>query len=204
MNALSGLAAILRMVRKSLARHALSSAVTACCVALASGLTISVFVLSVQSREAFLGSGRGFDAVLGARGSATQLVLNSVFHLETSPGNLPWSMYRAMKSDPRVALAIPYAVGDNYRDFRIVGVGSELFTKYEPRPGEQLKLARGRLFEGDAREAVIGSQVAQRLGLDLGAKFNSYHGVSFREDRRHADEFEVVGVLAATGGPMAA
>ena len=35
-----------------------------------------------------VGMPTGFDAVLGARGSKLQLVLNSIFHLEASPGNV--------------------------------------------------------------------------------------------------------------------
>jgi putative ABC transport system permease protein len=73
---------------------------------------------------------RDRDAVLGAKGSELQLVLNTVFHLETSPGKIPWSLYADMKRDPRVSLAIPYAVGDHYRDFRIVGTTAELFERY--------------------------------------------------------------------------
>ena len=29
-----------------------------------------------------------------------------VFHLETSPGNIPWSLYKEISEDPRVTLAI--------------------------------------------------------------------------------------------------
>src|SRR5438874_8056484 len=119
------------LVRRSLRQHALSSAVTIVSVGLAAGLTMAVFAINNQTYEAFTGGQVGFDAVLGARGSQLQLVLNTVFHLETSPGNIPWEMYTAVQKDPRVALAIPYAVGDNYRGFRIVGTTEEMFTKFE-------------------------------------------------------------------------
>ena len=83
---------LLKIVRKSLRQHALSTAVTALAIALASGLVMSVFVIQRQTYAAFTGGDVGFDAVLGARGSQLQLVLNTVFHLETSPGNIPFSM----------------------------------------------------------------------------------------------------------------
>ena len=57
--------------------------------------------------------------------------------METSPGNIPWTMYEAIKMDPNVELAIPYAVGDNYKGFRMVGTVSNLFTDLEIREGEQ-------------------------------------------------------------------
>ena len=124
-------AALGLIVRRSLRQHALSTFITVMSTALASGLVMAVFAVSQQSRAAFAGGPVGFDAVLGARGSALQLVLNTVFHLETSPGNLPWSLYEEMKADGRVKLAIPYAVGDNYRGYRIVGTTEEIFTEFE-------------------------------------------------------------------------
>jgi len=119
------------MVGKSLRQHALATIVTVFSVALGCGLLMAVFAIKKQTYDAFTGGNAGFDAVLGARGSQLQLVLNTVFHLETSPGNLPWSMYAAIKKDPRVELAVPYAVGDNFRGFRIVGTTDEMFTRFE-------------------------------------------------------------------------
>ena len=115
------------LVTRSLRQHALSTAITAGSVALAAGLVMAVFTIKSQTYTAFTGGANGFDAVLGARGSQLQLVLNTVFHLETSPGNIPWSMYVAMTQDDGVELAVPYALGDNYEGFRIVGTTRELF-----------------------------------------------------------------------------
>jgi len=85
------------IVRRSLRQHGLSTAVTAAAVALASGLVMSVFSINRQTYDAFTGGNAGFDAALGARGSQLQLVLNTVFHLETSPGNIPWRLYQTIK-----------------------------------------------------------------------------------------------------------
>src|SRR5213592_3229733 len=98
---------ILLIVRRSLRQHALSTFITILSVALASGLVMAVFSVKQQTHEAFTGNSMGFDAVLGARGSQLQLVLNTVFHLETSPGNIPWSMYKQIAANPRVLVAIP-------------------------------------------------------------------------------------------------
>ena len=195
--------AVVRIVTRSLRQHAVSSSITALSVALACGLTMAVFVIDRQASTAFISGGRGFDAVLGARGSALQLVLNSVFHLETSPGNIPWKMYTALRDDPRVSLAIPYAVGDNYQGFRIVGTTLDIFEKYELRPGQKLRLlSGGKVFDPQQRQAVLGSETARRTGLSVGSTFNSYHGLSYRADMQHPDRFEVVGIVEPTGGPM--
>ncbi len=198
MNARPGLWLI---VSRSLRQHALSTAVTACSVAMAAGLVMAVFAIKSQTYDAFTGGSNGFDAVLGARGSQLQLVLNTVFHLETSPGNIPWSMYQAIAQDDGVALAVPYAVGDNYQGFRIVGTTPDLFEKFPGEGGIRVE-SGGRFFTADAREAVVGSVVAQRTGLTTGATVNPYHGLIFDENKRHEDEYTVVGVLEATNSPL--
>lgn len=190
------------IVRRSLRQHALSTLVTAASIALGSGLVMAVFAIRTQAWQAFTGGEAGFDAVLGARGSQLQLVLNAVFHLETSPGNIPWAMYQQVRQDPRVTLAIPYAVGDNYQGFRIVGTTQQIFTAFEYRRGRRFEVeAGGRIFDEAAREAVIGSQVALRTGLTVGATFQPIHGLIADERQRHRDEYTVVGVLAPTSSP---
>lgn len=193
---------LLSIVLRSLRQHALSTVVTVASVALAAGLVMAVFAINAQTQDAFTGGPIGFDAVLGARGSQLQLVLNTVFHLETSPGNIPWSMYKAIERDPGVALAVPYAVGDNYQGFRIVGTTTAIFDEFEYQRGRRFEVEPGgRIFAADAREAVIGSYVAQRTGLSVGQTFNPYHGLIYDDALRHRDEYRVVGVLKATNSP---
>jgi putative ABC transport system permease protein len=192
---------ILLLVRRSMRQHLLSTLVTVLSAALASGLVMSVFALERQSYQAFTGGAGGFDAILGARGSALQLVLNSVFHLETSPGNIPYSMYKAIAADPRVSVAIPYAVGDNYHGFRIVATLDTLFKEAVLAKGRHYELEPGgRIFDPMAKEAVIGAMVAQKTGLKLGSEFHAYHGFYGSTDE-HTDVFHVVGVLKPTNTP---
>lgn len=193
---------LLMMVRRSLRQHLLSTAVTVLSVGLAAGLTMSVFAVTAASRDAFTGGQIGFDAVVGARGSPLQLVLNSVYHLETSPGNLPWSVYTTLKKDPMVELAVPYAVGDNYRGWRIVGTTRDLFDRLEIRKGTKFTThPGGRFFDVTKQEAVIGSTVAAKTGLHVGSVFQAYHGMEFDERQRHEGDYVVVGVLEPTNTP---
>ncbi len=196
------LAGFILLVRRSLSQHALSTLVTVVSVALASGLVMSIFSIKTQTYNAFTGGPVGFDAVLGAKGSQLQLVLNTVFHLETSPGNIPWIMYQTIQKDPSVELAVPYALGDNYRGFRIVGTTGKIFTDFQYQKGRKFQVQPGgRSFDPERREAVIGSFIAQKTGLNVGSKFNPYHGLVFDEKMRHAEEYEVVGVLEPTNSP---
>lgn len=190
------------LVRRSLRQHALSTFVTVCSAALASGLVMAVFSINAQTYKAFAGGPLGFDAVLGARGSQLQLVLNTVFHLETSPGNLPWTAYTAIRKDPRVAWAIPYVVGDNYAGFRVVGTTDEIFSKFEYEKGRKFQFpAGGRPFDSARREAVIGSYVAQKTGLRVGAEFQPAHDVVEQGGHVHEEHYVVVGVLKPTNTP---
>ncbi|TWT44123.1 FtsX-like permease family protein [Phycisphaerae bacterium RAS1] len=202
---MTGLGDLWLLVRRSLRQHLLSTLVTVVSTALASGLVMAVFSISDQARRAFVGAPVGFDAVLGARGSQLQLVLNTLFHLETSPGNIPWSLYEAVRKRPYVELAVPYAVGDNYRGFRIVGTTDEMFSRFELEKGRRLTFAAsdpaGRAFDPALREAVIGSFAAQQTGLHVGSRFNPYHGLQFDEAKRHDEEYVVVGVLAPSNSP---
>ena len=193
------LSGLLMIVRKSIAAHKLSSSITIASSALASGLVMAVFVISHQCREGFANVG-GYDAVVGGRGSKLQLVLNSVFHLEASPGNVGWDVFKALKENPSVELAIPYVLGDNYRDHRVIGTTSEIFTEWMPSPGKKLEFEQGgRPFDDLRREAVIGSLTARNTGLRVGSRFNPSHGL--KGGFEHDSEYVVVGVLEPTSSP---
>ena len=199
---MTSIGSIWMIVRHSLRRHALSTLVTASSAALACGLVMAVFSISAQSTRAFSGGKVGFDAVLGARGSALQLVLNTVYHLETSPGNIPWSLYKEIEADPRVSLAIPYAVGDNYKGYRIVGTTTEIFTDFEYQEGYKFEVqAPGMIFDPNLREAVVGATAARDLGLKLGDKIHPYHGIRYDESQKHAEQYVIIGIMKPTNTP---
>ncbi|MCR9163651.1 MAG: ABC transporter permease [Nannocystaceae bacterium] len=199
---MSLLRALTLVVRRSLRQHAVSTTITALMAALAAGLVLSVFSIQAQTFAAFTGGAGGYDAVLGARGSQLQLVLNAVFHLETSPGNIPWSLYEELAEDDRVALAIPYTTGDNYEGFRIVGTTDAMFdalghgdaARFEVEPG-------GRVFDPERGEAVVGSFAARRTGLAVGSTFHPSHGVAAHGAAAHQEEYVVTGVLEPTNTP---
>ncbi|MBX3732934.1 MAG: ABC transporter permease [Verrucomicrobiae bacterium] len=189
------------IVRRSLRQHLLSSIVTAVLIALAGGLLMSVWSVRRQSHATFTGQSGGWDAVLGARGAKLQLVLNAIFHLEASPGNVPYDDYLEIAANRAVAAAVPLAVGDNYHGFRLVGTLTNLFAT-EYRPGATFRVAPGgRMFEDGYREAVLGSFAAQQLRLKPGDLFKPYHGLNFDPQAQHPDEYTVVGVLEPSNTP---
>lgn len=192
---------LLLIVFRSLRQHALSTAITALSIALAGGLLMSVWVVKTQSQATFTQVNTGFDAVLGARGSKLQLVLNAIFHLEASPGNVAYSDYEFIRRHPAVKLALPIAVGDNLRGYRIVGTLPEFFTAVEYRPGQTFTLSGGKVFNPEAKEAVLGDFAARKLGLRVGDTFHPFHGLIYDEKNQHAETYTVAGVMAPSNTP---
>lgn len=193
---------LLLLVRRSLRQHLLSTIVTALAIALAGGLLMSVWAVKRQAHDTFTGQTGGWDAVLGARGSKLQLVLNAIFHLEASPGNVPWADYLDLSSNRAVSLAIPIAVGDNYQGYRLVGTLTNYFTQAEFAPGRKFAVVNGgRIFEDGYREAVVGSFAARRLGLKVGDEFHPYHGLNFDPNKQHQETYVVVGILEPSNTP---
>lgn len=191
---------LLHLVWGNIRANRFSTGITVLLAAVSLALSLSTLSLRSQAREAFLNGSGGYDAVLGPPGSSLQLVLNSLFHLETSPGNIPWKLYQSVKQMPGVKLAYPIVVGDSYRGFRVVGTVPELLTE-PPSKAVRLPLAEGAMFDPKRREAVLGSEAARATGLRLGDTFQPSHGLD-TGGHSHAQEYLVVGVLAASNTPV--
>lgn len=193
---------IFNLIYRSLRQHALSTLVTAASIALAAGLLLTVWAVKTQTQSVFAATNSGFDAVLGARGSKLQLVLNAIFHLEASPGNIVAADYEMIRRHPAVKAAIPLALGDTVRGWRIAGTVEALFDAIEYAPGRRYGFAAGgRNFRLGEREAVVGSYAARRLGWQAGSTFHPHHGLTADAGHEHDETYTVVGVLAPTNTP---
>ena len=194
---------IFNLIYRSLRQHALSTFVTAASIALACGLLLTVWVVKTQSQAVFAATNSGYDAVLGARGSKLQLVLNAIFHLESSPGNITAADFEMIRHHPAVKTAIPIALGDNFYGWRIVGTVEQLFAEVERAPGQRYVIAPGgRNFKIGTMEAVVGAYAARKLGWKVGTTFKPYHGLAFDPKAQHDELYAVVGVLEPTGTPV--
>jgi putative ABC transport system permease protein len=190
------------IVFKSLRQHLVSTLVSAGAIALAGGLLIAVWVMREQANRTFTSVSGGFDAVLGTRSSKLQLVLNAIFHLEDSPGNISAADVDMIKKNSNVDFILPIAVGDNYKGYRLVGTTIDLFDRVEFAPGRRYEIVKpGRPFAVDQKEAVVGGVVAHQLGLKLGDTFHPFHGLLYDETKEHAETYVVTGIFAPTGTP---
>ena len=195
------------IVLKSLRQHTLSTFITSTSIGLGCGLLMSVWVVNFQSQRAFKNVTGGFDSILGPRGSQLQLVLNSLFHMDSSPGLVNAEDYRIFRQKYKrfYKAAVPIAVGDNYNGYRIVGTTHDLFG-VEHSPGQVYGLAAGEFFIQNEKqwnkEAVIGNTVASKLDLQVNSKFQPYHGLNFDPNQEpHKDKYTVTGILKPTGTP---
>lgn len=132
--------------------------------------------------------------IVGGGNSPTQLMLSTLFHYETPPENISYDIFQELKQDDRVAKAIPLALGDNYKGYRIVG------TDYSYFVGSERKKITDYLAEGNfiqrRGEAIIGAAVAQELNLEVGANFKADHGVKAQDNAyQHDFTYQVVGIL---------
>src|SRR5436190_13780400 len=197
-----------KIVLKNIVQRKLSSTLTAASVGLGVAVVIAVLALRAQTRESFGQSTFGYELVVGPKISALQLVLNTVYHLDASAGNIPWSRYREVSAHKGVSTALPMSVGDSYRGARIVGTTPAFFEAFNygmkgrPFRFDVVRLEQamaGKEVEG-AFEAVVGSTAAERTGLRPGDTFQPSHGVDAVGDT-HAEKWTVVGILDPTGTP---
>jgi putative ABC transport system permease protein len=154
--------------------------------------TIVLLLLVVSQLEERMGrDARGIDLVVGAKGSPMQLILSGIYHLDAPTGNIALADAQALAKNRLVKKAIPLALGDGWKGFRIVGAGHEYPQHYGAT------LAVGRLWEAPM-EAVLGAEVAARTGAGVGARFAGAHGITGQGEEHGAAPYEVVGVLNRT------
>jgi putative ABC transport system permease protein len=139
------------------------------------------------------------DLIIGAKGSPLQLVLSSLYHNDIPTGNIPLQTYEQWKKNPQIENAIPLALGDNFKGYRIVGTTPDWFSLYKN------DFDAGQIWQNNF-EAVLGADVARLTGLKLGDQFAGAHGLLHDTGPNAAaahthDEFKyrVVGILKESG-----
>jgi putative ABC transport system permease protein len=191
----AGLGLLVRLVLAQWRRRPLQTLLGAALLAL--GVATLVFVVSVQGQlsRQLERDARGVDLVVGAKGSPLQLILSAVYHVDVPTGNLPHATLATLRGNRLVAQAIPLALGDSVRGFRIVGTEPALLELYGAR------FASGAAWTAPM-QAVIGAQVARATGLGVGSEFLGTHGLA-EGGAEHAEaRCRVVGVLSPAGSVL--
>lgn len=193
---------LLALAWRSVRGRPLASILTSCAVALGVALVIALLSLRASTRRSFLEAARGYDVILGPTdGSPLDSVLSTLFHVGEAKGTVPWAVYEAVTKDPRVAYAVPYAIGDSFRGHHVVGTSPDLFRVLSGADDRALgEGVAGALFEDGTFEAVVGSVAAARTGLRRGSTFRVMHGIE-TVSHEHDEVWSVVGILRPTGTP---
>jgi len=197
-------------------------ALTVLAIALSVCLLLGVERLRLAVRAGFAQTVSGADLIVGARGSPLQLVLHSVFHLGDAPPGMSWESAQAIAHHPAVAWSIPVSLGDSHRGYPVLATTSAYFAHFRHGDDQTLRVVRGRTLrdaQTDLFAAVLGAEVAEALGYDVGSQLALSHGEGMPESEQeyghehehehehegadHADKpFTVVGILARTGTPV--
>lgn len=193
---------LLRMAWLSVLNRRGSAMLTAAALGVSVALLLGVEKIRSETRTSFAATISGTDLIVGARGGAVQLLLYAVFRMGEPTANIRWESYRMIAEHPQVAWAVPISLGDSHRGFRVVGTSAEYFERYRFGAGRSLRFAAGGPF-AHPLEAVLGAEVAARLGYRLGDAIVLTHGVA-RVGLQHHEEhpFRVVGILERTGTPV--
>src|SRR5687768_13485135 len=100
-----------QLVMKQMRQRALSSWLTLLSVTLGVGLAIAIMLFQREGERLFAQTDYGYDLIVGPKASQLQLVLNTVYHLDVSPGNIPYAIFENLSAPNHqmVRNAIPYA-----------------------------------------------------------------------------------------------
>jgi len=171
-------------------------------VALSVVLLLGVERIRSNARAGFTQTLSGTDLIVGARGSAVNLLLYSVFRIGDATNSVAWSSYLALREWPEIAWTVPLSLGDSHRGFPVLGTDLGYFEHYRHAGGRRLEFTAGGVFD-DRFDAVLGAEVAHRLGYRLGDRLTLAHGAGRVSFVHHADKpFIVRGILAPTATPV--
>jgi len=151
-------------------------------------IILVLLLLNTQLEENLGKNKRGVDLVVGAKGSPLQLILANVYHIDFPTGNIKLDEAKTLTRNRLIKSAIPLALGDNYRGFRIVGTNHDYVKLYSGEAEE------GRLWKNNL-EVTLGANVAKRLDLKPGDEFFGAHGMSVADLTHEEASYKVVGVL---------
>ena len=187
---------------KSLLNRRLTAGLTVASVAMSVALLVAVDRIRAETKASFVNTISGVDLVVGARGGPLNLLLYAVFRVGDATSNISWESYQMIAARPEVAWSVPLSLGDAHRGFRVLGTTGDYFVYYRYGRDRALSFNTGKPF-ANAREAVLGAEVAAALNYAVGDSIVVSHGIGDVSFVHHDDApFTVSGVLAYTGTPV--
>jgi putative ABC transport system permease protein len=161
-------------------------------------LSLGIAVITVlllfnnQLQEKISDNAKGIDLVVAAKGSPLQIILCNIFQIDFPTGNIALLDAEKVASHRLVKTAIPLALGDSYKGYRIVGTNHKYAELYNA------ELSTGQLWNADL-EVTLGATVGRLSGLRIDDTFVSAHGLTSEGGAHHENRYIVKGILKQTG-----
>ena len=193
---------LLRVAWKSLLNRKTSAVLTILSIAVSIFVLVGVEHIRQEAKNSFNKTVSGVDLIVGARTGQLNLLLYSVFRIGNATNNISWQSYQELAKYRSVAWTIPLSLGDSHRGYRVLGTNQDYFRYFKYGQQKSLIFSQGSQFES-VYDAVLGAEVAKKLGYRLGENIVVAHGAGSTSFSNHDDKpFTVVGVLAPTGTPV--
>ena len=173
--------------------HRFKTAILVTAITLIFYLPIGLRVLVDQSAEQLTARAGATPLVIGAKGSPLELVLNTLYFGSDVPATMEYAQYERV-AESGLALGIPVYTRFRVQEHPIVGTSLDYFDF------RRLSLAAGRQMV-TLGEAVLGSRVAELLGVGPGDSVISSPESVFDIAGVYPLKMNVVGVLAFSDGP---
>ncbi len=173
---------------KNILSKPLSSFISLALLTLGIGIISLLLQLNSLIKDQMDNNLRGIDMVVGAKGSPLQLILSSVYHVDSPTGNISYKEADKISKNRMVGSSIKLLYGDNHKGYRIVGTEKKFIDLY-----------KGVFKEGEEWEkpfeVIVGSKVHKNLNIKIGDKLVSSHGLRETGESHEDQSFEVVGLL---------
>ncbi len=163
------------------------------CITLIGGLPLMLELILDESEQQLRSRALSTPLILGAKGSALDLVMNTLYYTDAVPEMITLSAAREV-ADTDLAQPIHLYARFKARGFPIVGTTIDYFEFRD------FQLAHGRPFVM-LGECVIGHELARKLGLGVGDTIVSSPETVFDLAGIYPLKMNIVGMLTKTHSP---
>ena len=178
---------ILYIAWRYIVHNKIKSITLVACISLIGFLPLALEVLLNETEEQFLSRADYTPLLIGAKGSALDLTMSSLYFSDSSPEHI--SMQALQEATAyNLANTIPIYSRFHAREFPIVGTSID-YLKFR-----NLSLKSGRFF-AVLGECVVGSKVADKLNLNVGESLISSPENAFDLAGVYPLKMKVVGIL---------
>ena len=146
-----------------------------------------------ESERIMLDRANSTPLIIGTKGSATDLVINSLYFQQEKIENITFSKVNEL-NQTNLGRSIPILCAFNARDYPIVGTDLDYFNFRD------IELSSGR-WMSVVGECVIGSNIAKNLGLTLGDSLISSSESFFDFAGIYPLKMEITGILNPSDSP---